>query len=162
MSAVLRSIVAAFLLSSAALATESSDLLDDFNEVSLEIPSLAFEVWDGGGEVNSDEFKAFYFDQFDQYIQLATRLSIRAIACANGDIPQAEDYASMTDLKTLYVSIAETVTQSETKLKLWRDLNDEAALNDLGGLISKLTVAYSRMLFELSSCSGYLYGELVN
>ena len=68
----------------------------------------------------------------------------------------------MTDLKELYIEISGTLSDAETKIKLWRDLNDEAALNDLSGLISKLTVSYSRMLFELSSCSGYLYGELVN
>ncbi|MDX1343804.1 MAG: hypothetical protein R3309_10940 [Reinekea sp.] len=157
-----KSMATLLMLSSVAFATESGDLLDAFNEISLEVPTIAFEEWGGSGSIESPEFKAFYVNQFNQYVDLASKLSIRAVACSSGDIPQASDYQAMTDLKALYAGIAETLTRSQTQLKLWVDLKDQGAMAELGKLIPKLTVSYSRMLFELSSCSGYLYGELVN
>jgi hypothetical protein len=150
------------LLSAVTLATESSDLLEKFNEVSLEVPTIAYDDWDQDEGIESKAFKAFYIDAFNEYIDVASELAIRAVACANGDIPQTQDYQSMTDLKQLYVSIIESISSAETKLALWEDLNDQESLNELGNIVPSLTVSYSRMLFELSSCSGYLYGELVN
>jgi len=154
--------VTLLLLNSLAFATESGDLLDAFNEIALEVPTVAFDIWNGNGEIDSAEFKTYYSQQFNQYVELASKLSIRAVACSQGKIPQAGDYQSMTDLAELYGTIAETLTRSQTQLKLWVDLKDQSAMEQLGKLIPSLTVSYSRMLFELSSCSGYLYGELVN
>lgn len=150
------------MLCTTVYATESSDLLDAFSELSLETPELAYEIWDEPSEFNSSAFKAYYSQEFTAYVDVATRLSIRAIACADGDIPAADDYRAMADLKELYAGIAQVLTKAETQLKLWRDLNDDNAQAQLSKLIPELSVSYSRMLFELSSCSGYLYGELVN
>jgi hypothetical protein len=162
MGVLRKSCIAMMMLCSAAFASESSDLLDAFNQLTLEDPDVAYDYWDGSGSFSSNEYKSYYRQQFQDYVDVATRLSIRAIACAEGDIPSAEGYQSMADLKDLYVSIAKTLTETETQLKLWYDLNDEDALEEVAGLVPELSVAYSRMLFELSSCSGYLYGELVN
>lgn len=162
MGVVRKSFVAVLMLCSAAFASESSDLLDAFNQLALEDPDVAYEYWDGSGAFSSAAFKSYYRQQFQEYVDIATRLSIRAIACAEGDIPAADGYQSMADLKDLYVSIAKSLTETETQLKLWYDLNDEDALTKVSRFIPELSVAYSRMLFELSSCSGYLYGELVN
>jgi hypothetical protein len=162
MGIVRNCLVALTMLYTSAFATESSDLLNAFNEVSLEVPSIAFDVWDSDLPIDSSEFKTHYVNQFEEYVAVASKLAIRAVACANGDIPQVEDYQSMTDMKQLYVSIIETVSAVESQLTLWVDINDGDAIDELGRLVPKLTVSYSRMLFELSSCSGYLYGELVN
>ena len=155
-------IASSMLWAACAGATESSDLLDAFNDISLETPTVAFDVWEGEGEIESSPFKDYYQDQFDQYVDLASRISLRAIACSQGDIPMADGYTAMADLKSLYATISSTLSNAETQLKLWVDLGDAGARDRLGQLIPKLTVDYSRMLFVLSSCSGYLYGELVN
>jgi len=143
-------------------ATESGNLLDAFNEVTLESPSVEYEDWGYADGVDSAAFKSYYSDQFNLYITLATSLSIRAIACSNGDIPQAEGYQSMTNVTSVYSSIGELLSSGESKLALWVNFNDQNAKEELETIVPKLTVSYSRMLFELSNCSGYLYGELVN
>jgi len=68
----------------------------------------------------------------------------------------------MTDVTAVYTLTGEWVTQAQTQLSLWRNFNDQDARVSLDTLVPKLTISFSRMLFELSSCSGYLYGELVN
>lgn len=143
-------------------ATESGDLLDTFSEMSLDVPVVAYEDWSGSDRLDSDAFQADFAQAFNDYIDVGTAMSVRAINCADGELPQAEGYQSMTDLADLYVSIAETVTRSQTQLRLWQDLNDAQARERLSELIPNLTNAYSRMMFELSGCSGYLNGELVN
>ena len=162
MDFIRKSIATLLLLSSVAFATESGDLLDAFNEISLEIPAVEFEIWNGNGDIDSAAFKTYYSKQFSLYVDLATKLSIRAVACSQGQLPQADGYQPMTDLKALYGNIAETLGRSQIQLKLWVDLKDQDAMAQLGRQIPTLTASYSRMLFELSSCSGYLYGELVN
>jgi hypothetical protein len=163
MSVILRCIIVwSTLLGGAAYGTESGDLLEAFNAVNLDSPSYAFDEWSGTDDVNSEEFKAFYAGYFQTYVDLAAKLSIRAIACANGDLDMAPDYQPMTDVTAVYTLTGEWVTQAQTQLSLWRNFNDQDARVSLDTLVPKLTISFSRMLFELSSCSGYLYGELVN
>jgi len=163
MSVILRCIIVwSTLLCSFVYGTESGDLLDAFNEVNLEDPNYEFEEWDGTGGLNSPEFKAHYAGHFKNYVDLASKVSIRAIACANGDLEKARDYQPMTDVTAVYTLAGELVTQAQTQMSLWINFNDQDARISLDTLVPKLTISYSRMLFELSSCSGYLYGELVN
>lgn len=150
------------LLSSAAFATQSSDLLDAFNDVSLETPANAYQSWSGGGDMSGSAFKNYYLNQFDRYINIASKLSTRALSCANGDIPQADGYQSMADLEAINTAIEGTLYVTVSKLKMWINTDNQSALEELNTLIPKLTVSYSRFLFELSNCSGYLYGEMVN
>ena len=152
----------AIVLCAGVSATESGDLLRTFSEMSLETPVVLHDEWSVSDPLDSDAFKTEYTQYFNQYIEVATTLSVRAIDCANGELPQADAYESMTDLSRLYASVAETVTRSQTQLRLWQDLNDTAARDRLAELIPTLTNAYSRLMFELSGCSGFLYGELVN
>jgi len=163
MSVILRCIIVfSTLLCGFVYGTESGDLLEAFNEVNLEDPNYEFEEWDGTGDLNSTEFKAHYAGYLKDYVDLASKLSIRAIACANGDLEKAQDYQPMTDVKAVYALTGELVTQAQTQLSLWINFNDQDARISLETLVPKLTISYSRMLFELSNCSGYLYGELVN
>ncbi|WP_320822434.1 hypothetical protein [Reinekea sp.] len=163
MSVILRCIIVfSTLLCSFVYGTESGDLLDAFNEVNLEDPNYEFEEWSGTGDQDSTEFKAHYAGHFKTYVDLASKVSIRAIACANGDLVRSQDYQPMTDVSAVYALTGELVNQAQTQLSLWINFNDQDARVSLDALVPKLTISYSRMLFELSNCSGYLYGELVN
>ena len=80
MSVILRFIIVwSTLLGGAAYGTESGNLLEAFNAVNLENPSYAFDEWSGTGDVNSEEFKVYYAEYFQTYVDLAAKLSIRAI-----------------------------------------------------------------------------------
>ncbi len=143
-------------------ATESGDLLDAFNDITLQGPSVQFKSWEDGSEIDSSAYKSHYNDQFRLYVVLANQIADRATGCALGDLEQADGYQSMTDVEELSGKIDIQREDAQELLQRWISNDSLAALASLDTLVPKLTVSYSRMLFELSTCSGYLYGELVN
>lgn len=132
-------------------AAVTGDLLDTLSAMSLETPALVSQDRSGNGQFDLAEFKAANNPYFNDSVNAATAVSVRAIGSQ-----------SMTDPTERYASIAENVTCSQAPLKRWQGLNHAQAEDGLDILIPDLTNAYGRIMFERSGGSGSFAGELVN
>jgi hypothetical protein len=143
-------------------ATETGDILSAFNDAYIEGPSTSYSYWEGTGSIQSNAFQNYYRKVYAEYFALSNSLSNRTVACVNGDIPQAEGYIASPSIPELAFETKVKKTRNDEFMEQWLTNGDETALQALDESIPAMTIAYGKMLFELSKCSGFLYGELVN
>lgn len=145
-------------------ATESTDLLDRFSNLTLETPTRLHRQWAQRDrfELDSTTFRQYYQRQFQTYAETAERLADRTRACATGELPQAPGYSPSLDLGATLEAMERTLAQTRRDVADWTRTSDESARLELGEDIPRLTTGFARILFELSNCSGYLYGDPVN
>jgi len=145
-------------------ATESTELLDNFSNLTLETPSRLHQQWEQRDSLGLDSttFRQHYQREFQIYADMAKRLALRTRACATGELPQASGYSPSLDLGATLESMQGTLDKTENLVSTWVRSADESARLELGQTIPRLTTGFARILFELSNCSGYLYGDPVN
>lgn len=152
------------LILGAALATETTELLDRFSNLTLETPSRQYALWPQKNRhaVESPVFRDYYRAHVQRYAQIARRLTEHARACATGELPQAPGYSPSLDIGQTMTKLQTMLDQMQGHLEQWHSYGDPSTARKLDEAIPKLTMGYTRILFELSNCSGALYGDPVN
>lgn len=145
-------------------ATETTDLLDRFSNLRLETPARLHQQWEQSGSQSMDSvaFRQYYQQQFRRYAAMARRLSARTQACASGELAQAPGYSPSIDIGTTLLNMDTRLTETEENATNWVRTGSDASHQELSENIPRLTTGYARILFELSNCSGYLYGDPVH
>lgn len=152
------------LILGSVLATETTDLLERFSNLTLETPSRQYALWPqkNSHTAESPAFRDYYRAHVRRYAQTAQQLTERTRACATGELPQAPGYSPSLDIGQTMTTLQAMLDQVQGHLEQWHRHGDPSAARKLDEAIPKLTMGYTRILFELSNCSGALYGDPVN
>jgi hypothetical protein len=143
-------------------ATESGSILDALNDMSIDSPVVAHRYWSGSSGLESPQFRNYYQQQYTNYFFWAKALTSRAQQCVLGTIPVARGYTPSAAITNTLAMVASEQQIADQSLLAWVEQNNARSLELLNTTIPRLSVEYGKIMFELSKCSGYLGGELVN
>lgn len=143
-------------------ATESGTILDALADISIDSPAVAYRFWPGENSIESQQFRDYYQQQYDSYFTWARALAARTQQCVLGTIPVAKGYSPSSGIANVLATVASEQQIADQSLVAWVEQNNERSLQLLNDNVPQLSVEYGKIMFELSKCSGYLGGELVN